>query len=44
MGVWTKETTNAEFHIPANCETGASRLEVIVNGLASKAVAVTPND
>jgi len=41
MGVWTRGTTNAEFDIPASCETGASTLQVIVNGVASKGVSVT---
>lgn len=41
MGVWTTGTTNAEFDIPASCETGASTLQVIVNGIASTGVSVT---
>jgi hypothetical protein len=41
MGVWTKGTTNAEFDIPSTCETGASTLQVIVNGIASLGTAVT---
>jgi hypothetical protein len=41
MGVWTKGTTNAEFDIPSTCETGASTLQVIVNGIASVGTAVT---
>jgi hypothetical protein len=41
MGVWTQGTTNAEFDIPDVCEAGASTLQVIVNGIASKAVSVT---
>jgi hypothetical protein len=41
MGVWTKDTTSATFDIPASCETGASTLQVIVNGIASKGVSVT---
>jgi hypothetical protein len=40
MGIWTNGTTNATFDIPANCETGASRLKVVVNGIASTAVRV----
>jgi hypothetical protein len=40
MGVWTQGTTNAVFDIPANCETGASRLQVIVNGIASPLIRV----
>jgi hypothetical protein len=43
MGVWTKGTTSATFDIPASCETGASGLQVIVNGIASKSVSVTLN-
>jgi hypothetical protein len=35
MGVWTKGTTNAVFDIPKSCETGASTLKAIVNGIAS---------
>jgi hypothetical protein len=41
MGVWTSGTTNAEFDIPTSCETGTSRLQVIVNGIASTGVPVT---
>jgi hypothetical protein len=41
MGIWTKGTTNAEFDIPSACETGGSKLQVIVNGIASAAAAVT---
>lgn len=41
MGVWNAGKTNAAFDIPASCETGASTLQVIVNGIASKGVAVT---
>lgn len=41
MGVWTTGTTNAEFDIPGSCETGASALQVIVNGIASTGVSVT---
>jgi len=41
MGVWTTGTTNAEFDIPSSCESGASTLEVIVNGIASTGVSVT---
>ncbi len=40
MGVWTNGTTNAVFDIPASCETGKSKLQVIVNGIASKPLAV----
>ena len=41
MGVWTSGTTNAVFDIPKSCETGASTLQAVVNGIASKAVSVT---
>jgi hypothetical protein len=41
MGVWTTGTTNAMFDIPFGCETGASTLQVIVNGISSTGVAVT---
>lgn len=41
MGVWTQGTTNAVFDLPTTCETGASTLQVIVNGLASTGVSVT---
>jgi hypothetical protein len=40
MGVWTTGNTNAVFDISANCETGAGTLQVVVNGLASRGVAV----
>jgi len=43
MGVWTKGTTNAVFDLPTTCETGASTLQVIVNGLASAGVSVRLN-
>jgi hypothetical protein len=41
MGVWTTGTTNAAFDIPKSCDTGVSKLQVIVNGIASTAVKVT---
>jgi hypothetical protein len=41
MGVWTTGTTNAVFDIPSSCETGASTLQVIVNGIASTGTSVT---
>jgi hypothetical protein len=41
MGVWTTGTTNAVFDVPNSCETGASTLQVIVNGIASTGTAVT---
>jgi hypothetical protein len=40
MGVWTAGTTSAEFDLPASCEAGSSRFQVIVNGIASTAVKV----
>jgi hypothetical protein len=40
MGVWTAGTTSAVFDLPATCEAGKSKLQVIVNGIASKAVKV----
>jgi len=43
MGVWTSGTTSAVFDIPNSCESGASTLQVIVNGIASKGVAVKLN-
>jgi hypothetical protein len=43
MGVWTTGTTNGEFDIPNTCETGASTLQVVVNGIASAGVSVTLN-
>jgi hypothetical protein len=41
MGVWTTGTTNAEFDLPKTCETGASTLQVVVNGIASAGTSVT---
>jgi hypothetical protein len=41
MGVWTTGTTNAQFDVPKTCETGASTLQVVVNGIASQGVNVT---
>jgi hypothetical protein len=41
MGVWTTGKTNATFDIPKTCETGASTLQVIVNGIASTKTQVT---
>lgn len=41
MGVWTTGTTNAVFDLPKTCETGASTLQVVVNGIASAGVSVT---
>ncbi len=42
-GISDGSTTNAQFDIPASCETGKSKLEVVVNGVASKAAKVTLN-
>jgi hypothetical protein len=39
MSVWTTGTTNAVFDLPKSCETGASVLQVVVNGLASAGTA-----
>jgi len=42
MGVWTSGTTSAVFDIPKKgCETGASTLQAIVNGIASSGTSVT---
>jgi hypothetical protein len=41
MGVWTTGTTNATFDVPSTCGTGASTLQVVVNGIASAGVGVT---
>lgn len=41
MGVWTTGTTNAVFDIPKGCETGASTLQAVVNGIASTGTSVT---
>jgi len=43
MDVWTKGTTSASFDIPGSCETGASTLQVIVNGVASRGVSIKLN-
>jgi hypothetical protein len=42
-GISDGSVTNAKFDIPAGCEAGASTLEVVVNGVASTAKAVTLN-
>jgi hypothetical protein len=44
MGVWTTGTTNATFDIPSTCASGASTLQVIVNGIASAGTQVTLNE
>jgi len=41
MGVFTQGTTTAVFDLPSSCETGASTLAVIVNGIASTGTSVT---
>lgn len=41
MGIDDGTTTTAQFDIPNGCETGASTLQVVVNGIASKAKKVT---
>jgi len=43
MGVWTSGTTSAVFDVPKGCETGASTLTVVVNGIASTGTSVTLN-
>jgi hypothetical protein len=43
MGIWTTGSTSAEFDIPSSCKTGASTLQVIVNGIASAGTSVTLN-
>jgi len=40
MGVQNTAPMNAKFDVPKTCETGASTLQVVVNGIASTAVAV----
>jgi len=43
MGISNGGTSSTSFDVPASCETGASTLEVVVNGVASGAKAVTLN-
>jgi hypothetical protein len=43
MGVVTVGKTKAKFDVPSSCETGASTLTVVVNGISSKGVDVTVN-
>ncbi len=43
MGISDGQPTSTKFDVPAACETGASKLEVVVNGIASKAKKVTLN-
>ena len=42
-GISDGSVTTAKFDIPNSCETGASTLQVVVNGVASVAKAVTVN-
>ncbi len=42
-GISDGSLTGAKFDIPASCETGASTLQVVVNGIASKVKLVTLN-
>jgi hypothetical protein len=42
-GISDGSSTSAKFDIPATCETGAGTLQVVVNGIASKAKIVTLN-
>ncbi|HVU19724.1 MAG TPA: hypothetical protein VHE09_03270 [Rhizomicrobium sp.] len=42
-GLSDGSVTTAKFDIPNSCESGASKLEVVVNGVASKAKDVTLN-
>ena len=43
MGISTGSRTRTKFDVPATCETGASEIAVIANGIASAPVAVTLN-
>ncbi|HWA88840.1 MAG TPA: kelch repeat-containing protein [Rhizomicrobium sp.] len=43
MGIDDGTVTSAQFDIPNSCETGASTLQVVVNGVSSKAKDVTLN-
>ncbi len=43
MGISNGGKTRTKFDVPASCETGASQIEVIANGIASEPVAVTLN-
>jgi hypothetical protein len=43
MGISDGTLTSTKFDIPNSCETGASNVQVVVNGIASKAKAVTLN-
>jgi hypothetical protein len=43
MGISDGKLSSTKFDVPAACETGASFLEVVVNGIASQPAAVTLN-
>lgn len=43
MGIDDGTLTASKFDVPASCETGASSMEVVVNGVASKKKDVTLN-
>jgi hypothetical protein len=40
MAVASDDTVSTHFHVPANQETGLSRLEVVANGIPSRPVTV----
>jgi hypothetical protein len=44
MGMGTSGSTKAGFDFRSNCPTGARTLQMIVNGIASKAVCTTLNN
>jgi hypothetical protein len=41
MGIADGTASSTKFDLPAACEAGASRLEIVANGIASKPVNVT---
>jgi hypothetical protein len=43
MGIDDGTQTTTQFDVPASCETGASTMQVVVNGVASKNKDVTLN-
>jgi hypothetical protein len=43
MGISTGAVTGTQFDIPSTCESGASTLQVVASGLASKGTPVTLN-
>ncbi len=43
MGLSNGNVSTTKFDIPNSCETGASKIEVVVNGIASKKLDVTLN-